>query len=555
MNAIMCMIIAMIYGVNTWDCTRMPTEYLTFHHAKANHPSSLTCTLHEQALPENTICLWHFCTNEESETLGPSSLIVSFRVKAGFVLVNQRTNNLFVLNQNGTLFFNKIRYENEGSYRCKCGEHVRYHQLYVDTDIKINQGGNQVPSINPKENVFSHLFSLTRTQLFGEQPVCVPQPVSVTGGISWTAHSISKCDTCSVLQSHNSNPVNIVSCHNVTVPVVTSCCVPGENTCNTTSLPKTNVTELITPSHFPWCIESTGESPSLGEIPKQACAEIYALDDEGTAYRHSSRISQKLPSQITLQGPVDDEDCVKEGAHWHNLLALTQICRLPAPVGTYWLCGTTAWSELPSRFNGRCTLAYLYPSMRSKQEKLQLTAGSTDQSNTCIPGLTCQQTLWSRTLGALIPSYGVMQSLDQIRTLSRQMDQLINDTVFALNNISLALASHRMMILQNRIALDYLLSSHGGTCSVVGPECCTDVMNPKEDLSNIITDLRNLHDQVSTMNNSETWLYGLLGPLWHNIVEIGLVLLCTVIAIFIVCFSFRFFIVHMFRILSNNVVV
>ncbi len=56
-------------------------------------------------------------------------------------------------------------------------------------------------------------------------------------------------------------------------------------------------------------------------------------------------------------------------------------------------------------------------------------------SSCCIPGFTCVQTWWSRTLGALIPSYGVMQALDQVRSLSDSVQKLANDTVLALGNI------------------------------------------------------------------------------------------------------------------------
>lgn len=80
----------------------------------------------------------------------------------------------------------------------------------------------------------------------------------------------------------------------------------------------------------------------------------------------------------------------------------------------------------------------------------------------CILDFTCAQTWWSRTLGALIPSYGVMQVLDQVRRLSEAVQKLANDTALAIGNISNALASHQLMILQNRMALDYILATQGG---------------------------------------------------------------------------------------------
>ncbi len=124
----------------------------------------------------------------------------------------------------------------------------------------------------------------------------------------------------------------------------------------------------------------------------------------------------------------------------------------------------------------------------------------------CIPGFTCVQTWWSRTLGALIPSYGVMQALDQVRSLSESVQKLANDTVLALGNIKDTLASHKMMILQNRVALDYILATQGGACTIIGPECCTGLMDPTENLNKIQQDILGLSEKLHQMteDGSET---------------------------------------------------
>ncbi len=98
----------------------------------------------------------------------------------------------------------------------------------------------------------------------------------------------------------------------------------------------------------------------------------------------------------------------------------------------------------------------------------------------CIPGFTCVQTWWSRTLGALIPSYGVMQALDQVRSLSDSVQKLANDTVLGPGQHQGHSCLAKMMILQNRVALDYILATQGGACTIIGPECCTGVMDPTE---------------------------------------------------------------------------
>uniref|UniRef100_A0A8C5BEF0 Uncharacterized protein n=1 Tax=Gadus morhua TaxID=8049 RepID=A0A8C5BEF0_GADMO len=55
------------------------------------------------------------------------------------------------------------------------------------------------------------------------------------------------------------------------------------------------------------------------------------------------------------------------------------------------------------------------------------------------------------------------------------LDGRTNLTTNSITLINTQLSSTRLMVLQNRAALDYLLAAVGGTCKVVGPECCTDI--------------------------------------------------------------------------------
>ncbi len=131
-----------------------------------------------------------------------------------------------------------------------------------------------------------------------------------------------------------------------------------------------------------------------------------------------------------------------------------------------------------------------------------------------------------RTLGALIPSYGVMQALDQVRSLSDSVQKLANDTVLALGNIKDTLASHKMMILQNRVALDYILATQGGACTIIGPECCSRVNGSNRELEQNPTrhswSFRKLR-QMTEDNSS--WFGNLLGKPWLWIKEIAILLL------------------------------
>ncbi len=163
-------------------------------------------------------------------------------------------------------------------------------------------------------------------------------------------------------------------------------------------------------------------------------------------------------------------------------------------------------------------------------------------SSCCIPGFTCVQTWWSRTLGALIPSYGVMQALDQVRSLSDSVQKLANDTVLALGNIKDTLASHKMMILQNRVALDYILATQGGACTIIGPECCTGLMDPTENLNKIQQDILGLSEKLHQMTeDNSSWFGNLLGKPWLWIKEIAILLLFLLLAYYLCIHSIKCF--------------
>ncbi|XP_053362350.1 uncharacterized protein LOC128532151 [Clarias gariepinus] len=509
-----------------------------------------------------------------------------------------------------------------------------------------------------KRNIFHALFTLTQNTLYPGCEVCIPHPVSVSAGIAWSGHAISVCDTCALLHI-NVSEFNITTCHNVTQAVATKCCSPGVDVCNQTYLPSHSITDVITLTKFPWCVENhVKDSPFMGEISGPLCTFIVELSKfQVKDISHISQVQPKVIAHSIL-------DCVSKPGPWVNWLSINKFCRVPAPSGTYWLCGSTAYSELPARFNGRCSLIYLLPAMRPRHSnpKNQVTskpnstpqhvilihrlptdrseinldvpsscgpvnckeveciwykngkvhtaiergvqkvppnaylhdngtltllptkqgyqsfADSINQSEIpisvtdkllsdiafysevdaiftfssneqkcpvsyqlhtrsykenspikeisfaandprpCVEYFTCSQTFWSRSLGALIPNYGIMVSLDQIRILSHEIEKLANDTAQALGVISTTLQSHRMMILQNRVALDYILAQQGGTCAVVGPECCTDVFDPTLNLTHYIKNLEELRDRVIHIDqvNSDGlgawlgswWIYG-----------------------------------------------
>ena len=99
-----------------------------------------------------------------------------------------------------------------------------------------------------------------------------------------------------------------------------------------------------------------------------------------------------------------------------------------------------------------------------------------------------------------MPNYGVMLALDQIRVLAHNTEELANEPDQLLGVIATTLKSHSLTLLCFGISSVYVIAQQGGTCSVIGSECCSDVINPTNDLNQYVKELEDLHDRLSHMD-------------------------------------------------------
>jgi len=132
-----------------------------------------------------------------------------------------------------------------------------------------------------------------------------------------------------------------------------------------------------------------------------------------------------------------------------------------------------------------------------------------------------------------------MQPLDQVRSLSNSVQKLPNDTALALGNIPNTLASHKIMILQNRVALDYILASQGGACTIIGPECCTGLMDLTENLTKIQQDILDLSTKLKMTEDDSSWFGNLIGKPWMWMKEIAILLLFLLLAYYLCVHSIK----------------
>ena len=385
------------------------------------------------------------------------------------------------------------------------GKYARHTQ----THLKPSKGQNRETYQHHKQDLFiqrdkktPYIYITTNTYLqlakmvADNSPnpkdcyVCGFIPHSTTDGLPFMALPITSCDTCHILHFNSTyehcacpNPPQIrqLSCHQTH----TNC-----YSCNTPD----PLTLAMVPKTFKWCVEGTG-TIHLG------------LSNCDTIYISTEQLPEKPKQQLSFD-PIDD---------YNHLAALTTHCSIPLPKGVYWICGMKAYEVLPVGWSGRCGLGHVIPAMRVLTTPPEVRIVKRDL-------YTHTQTPWTRFFGALVPSYGVMAALDQIRDLSHAVEDLANTTANGMSMLSQEMTAVRMMTLQNRAALDYLLASQGGTCAVIGTECCTFIPDHNATIQEITNHLNNiaktLHNPVTT--GLFNWFKEKLGAFGYVIFEFGL---------------------------------
>lgn len=145
-----------------------------------------------------------------------------------------------------------------------------------------------------------------------------------------------------------------------------------------------------------------------------------------------------------------------------------------SPAGGLWTCGNHGWPYLPFNWTGRCTWGRPYlpvtitKTLSNKPHNLGAMKARHRVARTLLP-----------TLGPIYPMSLYIAGKQSTLTLEVQMSTFLNYTLNK-SKQSIALLKKettriRQVILQNRIALDMLTAAQGGTCALVGIECCVYV--------------------------------------------------------------------------------
>lgn len=181
---------------------------------------------------------------------------------------------------------------------------------------------------------------------------------------------------------------------------------------------------------------------------------------------------------------------------------------------------------MPHNWLGSCYLGYVVPYIHildeiGKHYEFQRTKREVET--------------YERVFGVLIAPYGVGKLMGEVTELADLIEKVANETEEGLSEMSAEMVAMRVMTLQNRMALDYLLADKGGTCALIGSECCTYIPDSSENITNIVKHIR---DAVSQYKNpkSQGWFDWMLGGWLGSMGQILLHGLVIVVAVF-VCIS------------------
>uniref|UniRef100_A0A674J828 Envelope protein n=1 Tax=Terrapene triunguis TaxID=2587831 RepID=A0A674J828_9SAUR len=168
--------------------------------------------------------------------------------------------------------------------------------------------------------------------------------------------------------------------------------------------------------------------------------------------------------------------------------------------GLYWLCGRWAYKTLPNQWYGRCTLGRLLPysyGMHTMHARAVHNYILVTRSRRSTNPIVQRPTGFYQFIRAFLPWLGVAELERAIVNISATLEIIENDTIDAIHALQLEVTSLSQVVLQNRMALDYLLAAQGGVCALINESCCFYSNQDKR----IETDVHNMMDHLKVLHN------------------------------------------------------
>ncbi|KAG6925343.1 endogenous retrovirus group PABLB member 1 Env polyprotein [Chelydra serpentina] len=207
---------------------------------------------------------------------------------------------------------------------------------------------------------------------------------------------------------------------------------------------------------------------------------------------------------------------------------------------SFWVCGDSAYKWLPHGWHGSCYSGYLAPPLCV----LARAPPGRPRYHRSLYANPEPITEGDRFGMIFLPSYGVGRLGQLYRRLSVFLTKFAHEALAIEKSLNSELYQLRLLTLQNRQALDYVLASQGGVCALGGSECCTYVPEHSQDINKHVLLAEQAFEQWKAGEGEPTvfdslwsWLSN-LGGLGGGLVHLLLtgVVLCLVTLLLLACF-------------------
>nr|XP_019586350.1 PREDICTED: endogenous retrovirus group PABLB member 1 Env polyprotein-like isoform X1 [Rhinolophus sinicus] len=306
--------------------------------------------------------------------------------------------------------------------------------------------------------------------------ICSALPLSSASGLPWHLHAGNWTDWGS-LRHWAANYRNTVSWDQIPITNSTNFVSRSETYSHISNLIKEQVNKT---------------RPSLG----------YAIYD-GRGWLSAVQIEYTRPASVCVERHSDDPARIM-GWTPQPLCNLTlnitnqswlgwqtpfqKIGSYSSPWGWLWVCGAHGWPYLPYNWTGRCTWGRPYLPATIKKT---LTSPPRNWEAVKARHRVARASWWFYPLAIFLPEVAVIDLELQVTALSNHTAQALNASKQAIAMLNEETTQLRKVVLQNRMALDILTAAQGGTCALVGTECCVYVPDYHANISHTLAKMQN----------------------------------------------------------------
>uniref|UniRef100_A0A8C5PDU7 Uncharacterized protein n=1 Tax=Leptobrachium leishanense TaxID=445787 RepID=A0A8C5PDU7_9ANUR len=212
---------------------------------------------------------------------------------------------------------------------------------------------------------------------------------------------------------------------------------------------------------------------------------------------------------------------------------------LTLPEGVYYLCDKWAYKTIPVHLKKPCFIGQIMPAFTVSK--------TLPKTHIRIPkpkrkrALTVKSSTTEMFFLSLMPAFGVARLYVKLNLIATEVDAAFNATRGAIQLISSEQEQIRLVTLQNRMALDYLLAADGGVCARIGSSCCSWIPDNSgaihHELDNLEEVQSHIREKAQGLFDGWDWSLGIgswLGSMGESILAGLLVVLVMIFSIYLI---------------------